>query len=333
MKRKPRWTLEMLTASLAVLCGLLLLVLLVQRPTAWLLLAVLVVLWGIGATLFRCKLRRWVVRWTSGTTFEKSKVQFSLEPLSQPAALLSGETVLWYNSQFRTRLLGGQDVLASRVQKLLPGLDLQLCRKREGQLLTLADGYWSVHSSTVPGEAESVTLLVLNEETELRRIEAEYKASRPGYLAFQLDGYDDVFGDLMDSERARLLEGVNRILEDMIGRGSGFLRRVGSGGRYIAVVEERQLEQFANRGYDVLDKIRALDPSVSLSMSIGIGRGARTLREAQDMAEHALDMAQGRGGDQAAEMTLDGFTFYGGVSHGVETVSYTHLTLPTILRV
>ena len=40
----------MLTASLAVLCGLLLLVLLVQRPTAWPLLAVLVVLWGIGAT-------------------------------------------------------------------------------------------------------------------------------------------------------------------------------------------------------------------------------------------------------------------------------------------
>ena len=36
MKQKPRWTLEMLTASLAVLCGLLVLVLLIQRPTAWL---------------------------------------------------------------------------------------------------------------------------------------------------------------------------------------------------------------------------------------------------------------------------------------------------------
>ena len=98
---------------------------------------------------------------------------------------------------------------------------------------------------------------------------------------------------------------------------TGFLRRVASG-RYIAVVEERQLEQFAKRGYDVLDKIRALDPSVNLSISIGIGRGAKTLREAQDMAVQALDMAQGRGGDQAAEMTPDGFTFYGGVSHGVE---------------
>ena len=44
MKRKPRWTLEILTGALAVLCGLLFLVLLVQRPAGWPVLAVLVVL-------------------------------------------------------------------------------------------------------------------------------------------------------------------------------------------------------------------------------------------------------------------------------------------------
>ena len=308
---------EMLTAALAVLCALLTLVLLIQRPSIWPVLLALVVAWGICMAAFRYQLRRWLSRWVRGDNFEKSKTKFSLEQLSQPTALLSGETVLWYNEQFRARLLGGQDMLTSRVQKVLPGLDLQQCRTQQGQLLTLADGFWSVHSSTVPGGAECMTLLVLNEETALRRIEAEYKASRPGYLVFLVDGYDDVFGDMLDSERARLLEGINRILEDMIGRGSGFLRRVASG-RYIAVVEERHLEQYAQRGYDVLDKIRALDPSVNLSISIGIGRGAKTLREAQDMAVQALDMAQGRGGDQAAEMTPDGFTFYGGVSHGVE---------------
>ena len=317
MKQKPRWTMEMLTAALAVLCALLTLVLLIQRPSIWPVLLALVVAWGICMAAFRYQLRRWLSRWVRGDNFEKSKTKFSLEQLSQPTALLSGETVLWYNEQFRARLLGGQDMLTSRVQKVLPGLDLQQCRTQQGQLLTLADGFWSVHSSTVPGGAECMTLLVLNEETALRRIEAEYKASRPGYLVFLVDGYDDVFGDMLDSERARLLEGINRILEDMIGRGSGFLRRVASG-RYIAVVEERQMEQFSKRGYDVLDKIRALDPSVNLSLSIGIGRGAKTLREAQDMAVQALDMAQGRGGDQAAEMTPDGFTFYGGVSHGVE---------------
>ena len=307
----------MLTACLAILCVLLMLVLLVQRPAIWPVLVVLAAAWCIGMGLFRYRLRSQLARWVCGGDFTKSKTKFSLEPLSQPVALLSGETVLWYNDQFRQRMLGGQDLLVSRVQKVIPGLDLQQARTQEGQQLTLADGVWSAHSSTVPGDAETMTLVVFNEETALRRVEAEYKASRPGYLVFLVDGYDDVFSDMLDSERARLLEGINRVLEEMIGRGTGFLRRVASG-RYIAVVEERQLEQFAKRGYDVLDKIRALDPSVNLSLSIGIGRGAKTLREAQDMAVQALDMAQGRGGDQAAEMTPDGFTFYGGVSHGVE---------------
>ena len=307
----------MLTACLAILCVLLMLVLLVQRPAIWPVLVVLAAAWCIGMGLFRYRLRSQLARWVCGGDFTKSKTKFSLESLSQPVVLLSGETVLWYNGQFRQRMLGGQDLLVSRVQKVIPGLDLQQARTQEGQQLTLADGVWSAHSSTVPGDAETMTLVVFNEETALRRVEAEYKASRPGYLVFLVDGYDDVFSDMLDSERARLLEGINRVLEEMIGRGTGFLRRVASG-RYIAVVEERQLEQFAKRGYDVLDKIRALDPSVNLSLSIGIGRGAKTLREAQDMAVQALDMAQGRGGDQAAEMTPDGFTFYGGVSHGVE---------------
>ena len=114
----------MLTAALAVLCALLVLVLLVQRPAIWPLLAVLVVLWGVLFVLFRCRLRSWVARWVCGGSFEKSKTQFSLEPLSQPAALLSGETVLWYNAEFRTRLMKGESLLTPRVQKVLPGLEI-----------------------------------------------------------------------------------------------------------------------------------------------------------------------------------------------------------------
>ena len=36
------------------------------------------------------------------------------------------------------------------------------------------------------------------------------------------------------------------------------------------------------------------------------------------MARQALEMALGRGGDQAAVKTRNGFDFYGGVSQGVE---------------
>ena len=127
----------MLTAALAVLCALLVLVLLVQRPAIWPVLVVLAVLWFALFGVFRYRVRSWVARWVCGGSFEKSKTQFSLEPLSQPAALLSGETVLWYNTEFRTRLMKGEALLVPRVQKVLPGLDLQEARKVSGQLLNL----------------------------------------------------------------------------------------------------------------------------------------------------------------------------------------------------
>ena len=318
MKQKPRWTLEMFTAGFALLAAVLMLLLLMVQPAVWPVLLVLVVLCGVLVVVSRYRVRRWAARWVTGTSFENSKTQYSLASLSQPAALLSGDTVVWYNIPFRDDVLNGGDQLVGRVNKILPGLELAQCGTPDGQVLACASGVWRIHASTVDGEGEEKTsILILNDETALRKIENEYKASRPGYMIFSVDGYDDVFSDMLDSESARLLEQINRTIEAMIARGTGFLRRVANG-RYIAVVEERQLEQFAQQGYDVLDKIRALEPSVNLSISIGIGRRAPTLHEAQEMAVQALDMAQGRGGDQAAEMTPDGFTFYGGVSHGVE---------------
>jgi c-di-AMP phosphodiesterase-like protein len=307
----------MLTAVLGALCVLLTILLIVQRPAWAPALAIGLLLYAFVLWLFRTQLRRWIARWVTSGTLKNAKTKLSLEELSQPALLLSGDTVLWYNRLFSDRLLSGREIALEKMNRVLPGLDLRACATEEGQLVYTEKQVWHVHSSTVPNAAESITLLVLSDETDLREIEAEYKASRPGYVVFSIDGYDDVFGDMLDSERAKLLEGVNRTLETMIAQSNGFLRRV-STGRYIAVVEERHLDAFAQKRYDVLDKIRALDPSVNLSISIGVGRGAHSLREAQDMAVQALDMAQGRGGDQAAEMSPDGFTFYGGVSHGVE---------------
>ena len=317
MKQKPRWTLEMFTMGFALLAAALSLLLLVVQPALGPVVLVVAVVCIILVVVSRYRIRRWAARWVTGTSFENSRTQYSLASLSQPAALLSGDTVVWYNLPFRDRVLAGGDQLAGRVNKMLPGLDMAQCAGPDGQVLACVSGTWRIHASTVKGEGEKVSILILNDETALRRVELEYKASRPGYMIFSVDGYDDVFSDMLDSESARLLERINRTIEGMIARGTGFLRRVANG-RYIAVVEERQLEQFAQQGYDVLDKIRALEPSINLSISIGIGRRAPTLHEAQEMAVQALDMAQGRGGDQAAEMTPDGFTFYGGVSHGVE---------------
>ena len=299
--KQPRWTLEMFTVGFAVLAGLLALLVLILQPAAWPAVLLVTVFCIVLVIVTRYRVRRWAARWVTGTSFENSKTQYSLASLSQPAALLSGDTVVWYNIPFRDRVLNGGDQLAGRVNKMLPGLELAQCGTPEGQVLACASGVWRIHASTVSGGegADSrASILILNDETALRKIENEYKASRPGYMIFSVDGYDDVFSDMLDSESARLLERINRTIEGMIARGTGFLRRVANG-RYIAVVEERQLEQFAQQGYEVLDKIRALEPSINLSISIGIGRRAPTLHAAQEMAGKAEQSPQPHRGRSA----------------------------------
>ncbi|MCI2046130.1 MAG: DHH family phosphoesterase [Faecalibacterium sp.] len=318
MKRSPRITLEVLTAGLFLFSALLSVGMAVLLPisfwwapmAAWAVFLLLVY-------LFAYQIRRAVSDWLAGSVFQSSKLKFSLEQLQTPVALLEGKTVLWYNEAFGNQILNGEEVSLGQSSRLLPGLNAKECASEAGQVLPLGSDIWRAYATPVADKKAKYAVLYLSNETQLRRTEEAYRKSRPGCILFAVDGYEDVFGDLLDSERAGLLEGINRVLETMIAGTSGFLRRVGSG-RYLAVVEEQHLQQFAAARYTVLDEVRALAPEKNLSVSIGIGRGGKTLAEAQAMASQALDMAQGRGGDQAAEKTPDGFTFYGGVSHGVE---------------
>lgn len=317
MKQKPRFTLELFTAALLALCAALAVTVAVLQPkTLW---VILLILAGVLTALlaFGRQVRTLIAQWLHASSYDESKLKITLEKLATPALLLSGKTVLWYNEPFRAGLLGGEECLLGSVGKVLPGLDLRISARADGQLLKAGGRYWRVYSSSAPGAGEDMSLVTLTDVTELQLTAEEYKASRPGCLLIAVDGYEDIFGGLRDSERARLHEGINKILESAVGRTTGFLRRYGSG-KYLAVVEERHLAQLAQARYDLLDKVRALDENVNLSVSIGVGRGWPTLRDGYEMAVQALDMAQGRGGDQAAERTPDGFTFYGGVSHGVE---------------
>ena len=79
------------------------------------------------------------------------------------------------------------------------------------------------------------------------------------------------------------------------------------------------MKEIINSRFEILDKARQIgDGNVAVTLSIGVGRWVKTLRDCQKMADQALDMALGRGGDQAAVKSNEGFAFYGGVARSVE---------------
>ncbi len=318
MKHRISITLEVVVVGLLLLSAGLSLRLVVIAPAQAFITLVMWSVFLLVIIIFARQIRQLVGRWLGGVFFEQSNLSFSLANLSTPMVIISGKTVLWYNAVFLRDILEGGEAPLAGITKILPGFDAEACETEKGQYLKVNGRAWHLFASTTVRAKDKVTIVYLTEETKLRNIAAEYRASRPGCLMIAIDGYTDVFGDLLDSERARLLEGINRILEEtIVTKAEGMLRRFASG-QYIAMVEERHLAKFAEDRYDVLDKIRALDDTINLSVSIGVGRSGNTFKECYEMAVQALDMAQGRGGDQAAEKTLDGFSFYGGVSHGVE---------------
>ena len=266
------------------------------------------------------RLRRFVARNLCGRQFENSKLQYSLAELPVPVMLLDGKTIVWYNDLFREQVLSDVDAVQPAVERFLPGFDLAVCARAHGQDLTANGNRFTAYASPVRGSGGGSLVCLIN-DTFFKDTLDEYNASRPAYLNIVIDSYDELFTDMKDSEQARELEAINRLLEEYFSTTTGFLRKV-SNNRYIAVIEERDLHPMIEGRFEILDKVRALLPSGMLTLSIGVGHGGKTLAECQEMARQSIDIALGRGGDQAAVKTADGFEFYGGVSHGVEKRSH-----------
>ena len=72
--------------------------------------------------------------------------------------------------------------------------------------------------------------------------------------------------------------------------------------------------------FTILSEVKKIDweNKIPVTVSLGIGRGGEDIKECDKMARAALEMALGRGGDQAVVKTPNGLTFYGAKSREVE---------------
>ena len=268
----------------------------------------------------RRRLRAYVAGQLCSTDFDNSRIQYSLAGLPIPTMLVSNGRILWYNDAFHEKVLGGADVVTRAVERVFPELELAVCSRPHGQDIAVGQRRFTAYAGSAKG-SRGASIVYFVDDTFYKETLDEYTESRPACLILVIDSYDELFDDMKDSEQAKELEAINSLLEQYIARSNGFLRRVANS-RYIAVVEERDVRWMLQERFDILDQVRALHPGGLTTLSIGVGHGGKTLQECYQMAQESIDIALGRGGDQAAVKTLDGFEFYGGISHGVEKRSH-----------
>ena len=122
-----------------------------------------------------------------------------------------------------------------------------------------------------------------------------------------------------ESEKAQTSVETEKLIENFMNGTNGFIKKTSSN-TFYAIIENRYLEHIISEKFKILDSARNIKISgkYPLTFSIGVGQNADSLAESETIARQCLDMALGRGGDQAVIKTENGYRFFGGVSKGVE---------------
>ncbi|MCI8602061.1 MAG: diguanylate cyclase [Oscillospiraceae bacterium] len=243
----------------------------------------------------------------------------TLEQFPIPALLVTDRReILWYNSLFLEQVLDGRDACSDSLDILTDASIEDLCRT-EGVLVTYREQIHRVTGMCLNKESGLHTLL-FTDITLLSQEASLYRLTRPSVMLIMLDNYSDIMQQARESEKSRILGAIDQTLEEFVSqKTSSFIKRF-EGDKFLIVVEEQHLEKIIEGRFSILDEIRRLETpgNAPLTLSIGVGRGEETLAQSEASARQALDMALGRGGDQAAIKNQSQYEFYGGVSKGVE---------------
>ncbi len=135
-----------------------------------------------------------------------------------------------------------------------------------------------------------------------------------GYLT--LDNYDECIQNIDEQKVARIQSTMRNDVSVWASEYGIVIRRFRSDG-YIFVCNERIYQKLADDRFSILNKIRedAKSLGIIITLSIGIARNFDSLKETDEAANSALNLAYFRGGDQVVVKTNnEKIRFFGGNS-------------------
>ena len=195
----------------------------------------------------------------------------------------------------------------------------QLLKANEGEIILERNG--KIFKLWVNEEAkEDEEIVVFFDEATARvSFESKLESERAAIVYINIDNYDELI--------ASSPEDLRRLIPAQI---DGLLRKWGDSykspvistwdDRYVMYTTSGQLKKMIEENFSVLDEVRNLESKIDFpaSVSIGIGISNISLIESTELAEAALELALGRGGDQAVVKTDDGTRYYGGTLQSLE---------------
>ena len=157
------------------------------------------------------------------------------------------------------------------------------------------------------------------DETKAKALQKRNIEQRAVTALIYIDNYEDVLDSIEDVRRPMLIALIDRSLEKFAKSIDGVFKKYEKD-KYMLVFQRKYLEVMKENKFSILDEIRNIEigNEMPVTMSIGVGVHDYAYLQAVEFARMAMDLALGRGGDQAIIKKKDRFSYYGGKTKSVE---------------
>ena len=234
--------------------------------------------------------------------------------------------LLWFNNKFKEFLNNSDDIIEN-IEELIKDFPLNsMDGNKEGTIGNLEIPeigryfnvlYYELEEGKFGDEQSYVCYW--NENTAFVTLRNKYNDERPISILIQIDNYEDISEKLEVGEKSAMTAQVEKILNKYASQMNGFVLKY-ENYKFLMMIENKYLETLEENKFAMLDDVKAIkgDNDYSFTLSIGTGAMAKNLTQLLEYSKGALDVALGRGGDQAVVKRINSVKFYGGKSKAVE---------------
>lgn len=159
----------------------------------------------------------------------------------------------------------------------------------------------------------------LFDETALRIALQEVDDQSLAVGMVYLDNYDEALESVEEVRRSLLIALIDRKVNKYISALDGICKKIEKD-KYMIILRKKATELLMASKFDILEDVKTVNIGNEMAVTISIGLGLDGLSYAQnyEFARNAIDLALGRGGDQAVVKTPENVVYYGGKSRQVE---------------
>jgi c-di-AMP phosphodiesterase-like protein len=155
--------------------------------------------------------------------------------------------------------------------------------------------------------------------TKLRKAQREIDEQSIAVGMIYIDNYDEALESVEEVRRSLLMALIDRKINKYISSINGIARKTEKD-KYLVIMTKKALMEIKEAKFDLLEDVKTVNigNEMAVTVSIGMGYGAKTYGENLEFARNAIDLALGRGGDQAVVKSGDSIVYFGGKSQQVE---------------